>query len=108
MTNLLPSNITLTGPTPPSPSPSPPLPSSRVSVGGIPLLQVLREQQPPGGVTEAQVADALLAIHQQVVQGAYEVIRLKGYTSWAIGYSVAAFATAILGDQVRMLQTSKC
>uniref|UniRef100_A0A182TAK4 L-lactate dehydrogenase n=1 Tax=Anopheles maculatus TaxID=74869 RepID=A0A182TAK4_9DIPT len=35
-------------------------------------------------------------LHQQVVNSAYEVIRLKGYTSWAIGLSVASLASAIL------------
>ncbi|XP_046996309.1 L-lactate dehydrogenase-like isoform X1 [Schistocerca americana] len=35
-------------------------------------------------------------LHQQVVQSAYEVIKLKGYTSWAIGLSVAALAQSIL------------
>lgn len=59
-------------------------------------------------MSEAQVAEALSGLHQQVVQGAYEVIRLKGYTSWAIGYSVAAFATTILRDQVRLLWNSGC
>ena len=53
-------------------------------------------------MSEAQMAEALSGLHQQVVQGAYEVIRLKGYTSWAIGYSVAAFAATILRDQVRL------
>lgn len=35
-------------------------------------------------------------LHHQVVNSAYEVIRLKGYTSWAIGLSVASLASAIL------------
>ncbi|XP_066556620.1 L-lactate dehydrogenase B chain [Amia ocellicauda] len=35
-------------------------------------------------------------IHKQVVDSAYEVIRLKGYTSWAIGLSVANLAHSIL------------
>lgn len=35
-------------------------------------------------------------LHKQVVESAYEVIRLKGYTSWAIGLSVASLASAIL------------
>ncbi|GFG32648.1 hypothetical protein Cfor_04752 [Coptotermes formosanus] len=35
-------------------------------------------------------------MHRQVVQSAYEVIKLKGYTSWAIGLSVAALAQSIL------------
>ena len=32
------------------------------------------------------------AVHKQVVDSAYEVIKLKGYTSWAIGLSVADLA----------------
>ncbi|RXM28843.1 L-lactate dehydrogenase A chain [Acipenser ruthenus] len=35
-------------------------------------------------------------IHKQVVESAYEVIRLKGYTSWAIGLSVSTLAQSIL------------
>jgi len=31
-----------------------------------------------------------------VLSSAYEVIKLKGYTSWAIGLSVAALAQSIL------------
>lgn len=35
------------------------------------------------------------AIHKKVVDGAYEVIKLKGYTSWAIGLSVADLVESI-------------
>lgn len=35
-------------------------------------------------------------LHKDVVNSAYEVIRLKGYTSWAIGLSVAAIAFSLL------------
>ena len=35
-------------------------------------------------------------IHNQVVMSAYDVIKLKGYTSWAIGLSVASLASSIL------------
>ncbi|XP_019550799.1 L-lactate dehydrogenase [Aedes albopictus] len=35
-------------------------------------------------------------LHHEVVNSAYEVIRLKGYTSWAIGLSVASLASALL------------
>lgn len=34
--------------------------------------------------------------HQDVVNAAYEVIKLKGYTSWAIGLSCSDIAGAIL------------
>lgn len=35
-------------------------------------------------------------LHGQVVASAYEVIKLKGYTSWAIGLSVATLASSLL------------
>uniref|UniRef100_A0A7N5P778 L-lactate dehydrogenase A chain n=1 Tax=Ailuropoda melanoleuca TaxID=9646 RepID=A0A7N5P778_AILME len=35
-------------------------------------------------------------VHKQVVDSAYEVIKLKGYTSWAIGPSVADLAESIM------------
>lgn len=35
-------------------------------------------------------------LHRQVIESAYEVIKLKGYTSWAIGLSTATLAQAIL------------
>ncbi|CAO2587896.1 L-lactate dehydrogenase A chain [Lemmus lemmus] len=35
-------------------------------------------------------------VHKQVVDSAYEVIKLKGYTSWAIGISVANLAESIM------------
>ncbi|XP_063986637.1 L-lactate dehydrogenase [Diachasmimorpha longicaudata] len=46
-------------------------------------------------------------IHKQVVQSAYEVIKLKGYTSWAIGLSIANLASAILRNsgQVHAVST---
>ncbi|XP_012279486.1 L-lactate dehydrogenase [Orussus abietinus] len=46
-------------------------------------------------------------LHEQVVQSAYEVIKLKGYTSWAIGLSVSNLASAILrnSNQVHAVST---
>lgn len=38
-------------------------------------------------------------IHKDVVNGAYEIIKLKGYTSWAIGIMVSALCNAILKNQ---------
>jgi len=38
-------------------------------------------------------------VHKDVVNGAYEVIKLKGYTSWAIGLSCAALTDAIIRNQ---------
>ncbi|KZC04889.1 PREDICTED: L-lactate dehydrogenase-like [Dufourea novaeangliae] len=46
-------------------------------------------------------------MHKQVVDSAYEVIKLKGYTSWAIGLSVSHLASAILrnSNQVHAVST---
>ncbi|XP_022908535.1 L-lactate dehydrogenase-like [Onthophagus taurus] len=37
-------------------------------------------------------------VHRLVISSAGDVIKLKGYTSWAIGMSVAALTSAILGN----------
>ncbi|XP_014662662.1 PREDICTED: L-lactate dehydrogenase-like [Priapulus caudatus] len=37
-------------------------------------------------------------IHRQVVQSAYQIIKLKGYTSWAIGVSVSTLCSSVLRD----------
>ncbi|PHU16273.1 L-lactate dehydrogenase [Capsicum chinense] len=69
---------------------------SGISVGGVPVLSFLERQQ------IALEKETLEKIHQEVVHSAYEVISLKGYTSWAIGYSVANLARTILRDQRRI------
>ncbi|KAI3804824.1 hypothetical protein L1987_26659 [Smallanthus sonchifolius] len=69
---------------------------SSISVGGVPILSFLERQQ------IAYEKQTLENIHKEVIQGAYEVIGLKGYTSWAIGYSVANLARTILRDQHRV------
>ncbi|KAA8521404.1 hypothetical protein F0562_012034 [Nyssa sinensis] len=66
---------------------------SSISVGGVPILSYLERQQIP------YEEENLENIRKEVVQSAYEVISLKGYTSWAIGYSVASLARTILRDQ---------
>ncbi|XP_027362223.1 L-lactate dehydrogenase A-like [Abrus precatorius] len=69
---------------------------SSISVGGVPVLSFLEKQQ------IAYEKEMLENIHKEVVHSAYEVISLKGYTSWAIGYSVANLARTILRDQRRV------
>ncbi|XP_019166928.1 PREDICTED: L-lactate dehydrogenase B-like [Ipomoea nil] len=73
---------------------------SSISIGGVPVLSFLDRQQ------IAYEKETLDNIHKQVVQSAYEVINLKGYTSWAIGYSVANLARSILRDQRRVQPVS--
>ncbi|KAK8962139.1 hypothetical protein KSP40_PGU016657 [Platanthera guangdongensis] len=69
---------------------------SSISVAGVPLLGSLEKQQ------IAYEQEVLERIRRAVVESAYEVIRLKGYTSWAIGYSVANLARSLLRDQRRI------
>ncbi|CAK9173198.1 unnamed protein product [Ilex paraguariensis] len=69
---------------------------SSISVGGVPLLSILERKQ------IAYEKATLEKIHREVVESAYEVISLKGYTSWAIGYSAASLARTILRDQRRV------
>ena len=45
-------------------------------------------------------------IHTQVVQSAYEIINLKGYTSWAIGLSVTSIVNSILRNEKRIYALS--
>ncbi|KAK2356204.1 L-lactate dehydrogenase [Trifolium repens] len=66
---------------------------SSISIGGVPILSFLENQQ------IAYEKETLENIHKTVINGAYEVISLKGYTSWAIGYSVASLARSIIRDQ---------
>ncbi|XP_057524320.1 L-lactate dehydrogenase B-like [Amaranthus tricolor] len=66
---------------------------SSISVGGVPILSFLEKRQ------IAYEKETLTHIHKEVINCAYEVIQLKGYTSWAVGYSVASLARSILRDQ---------
>ncbi|XP_061434417.1 L-lactate dehydrogenase B chain-like [Lethenteron reissneri] len=63
---------------------------SAANVAGVKLQQALEAEQrgAEGGVWTS--------IHKEVIDSAYEVIRLKGYTSWAIGLSVASLTQCIL------------
>ncbi|XP_074317375.1 L-lactate dehydrogenase B-like [Silene latifolia] len=66
---------------------------SSISIGGVPILSFLEKRQ------IAYEKETLVNIHREVINCAYEVIKLKGYTSWAVGYSVANLARSILRDQ---------
>jgi L-lactate dehydrogenase len=75
---------------------------SSVSVGGVPLIPYLKQHNIDYS------PDTLAELHRLVVDGAYEVIKLKGYTSWAIGYSVASLVKSLLRDQRRIHPVSVC
>ena len=42
------------------------------------------------------------------MKSAYEVIDLKGYTSWAIGITAASITEAVLRDEARVMPVSVC
>ncbi|CAH8665395.1 unnamed protein product [Schistosoma bovis] len=45
-------------------------------------------------------------IHKQVVESAYDIIRLKGYTSWAIGLACGSLCSALLNNLHRVYPLS--
>lgn len=63
---------------------------SGVNVAGVRLRDVSQDFASKNG------ADGFNLIHKQVVDSAYEIIRLKGYTSWAIGLSVSKLCQVLL------------
>ncbi|KAM0842877.1 hypothetical protein ACQ4PT_058056 [Festuca glaucescens] len=73
---------------------------SSISVGGMPVLSYL--QKTHASSSSCFDGEALEGIRRAVVGGAREVIGLKGYASWAIGYSVASLARSLLRDQRRV------
>uniref|UniRef100_A0A0C9QVJ9 L-lactate dehydrogenase n=1 Tax=Wollemia nobilis TaxID=56998 RepID=A0A0C9QVJ9_9CONI len=69
---------------------------STITVGGVPITSFLEKEQ------IAYEKETLETVHRAVVNSAYEVIRLKGYTSWAIGYSAASLVRSLMRDQRRI------
>lgn len=63
---------------------------SGVNVAGVRLRDVSQDFASKNG------SDGFNRIHKEVVDSAYEIIRLKGYTSWAIGLSVSKLCQVIL------------
>lgn len=70
---------------------------SSVRIGALPLL-------PPG----EEAGDTLKSVHKTVVDSAYDVINLKGYTNWAIGMSTAYIANMVLNDTRTIVPVSTC
>uniref|UniRef100_A0A8D2D5K9 L-lactate dehydrogenase n=1 Tax=Sciurus vulgaris TaxID=55149 RepID=A0A8D2D5K9_SCIVU len=69
---------------------------SGVNVAGVPLKSL----HPDLGTDSDK--EQWKTIHKQVVESAYEVLKLKGYTSWAIGLSVTDLAGSILKNLRRV------
>jgi L-lactate dehydrogenase len=70
---------------------------SSVRAGGVPLLG---EGQEPTILHER--------MHKEVVDSAYEVIKKKGYTNWAVGLTGAHIARAVLYDTRQVMPLSTC
>ncbi|XP_009877975.1 PREDICTED: L-lactate dehydrogenase B chain isoform X2 [Charadrius vociferus] len=73
---------------------------SGVNVAGVPL----QELNPAMGTDKD--GENWKDVHKQVVESAYEVIRLKGYTNWAIGLSVADLCETMLKNLCRIHSVS--
>ncbi|XP_063303860.1 L-lactate dehydrogenase B chain [Pelobates fuscus] len=69
---------------------------SSANVAGV-TLQSLNPE-----LGTAQDSENWKDVHKQVVDSAYEVIKLKGYTNWAIGFSVADLAESIVKNLSRV------
>nr|CAD7196167.1 unnamed protein product [Timema douglasi] len=70
---------------------------SGVNVSGVRL----RDLDPNIGSYEDP--DCFGSIHKQVIESAYHLIQLKGYTSWAVALSVSAIAGAILKNTMEVM-----
>merc|ERR1712142_4430 len=66
---------------------------SGVNVAGVRL----RDLNPKIGTSDDP--DGYDKLHKEVVNSAYEIIKLKGYTSWAIGLSCANLVRCIVKNQ---------
>jgi len=60
----------------------------------------LRDMCPTAGEGPERDSEDWGQLHHEVVNAAYEIIKLKGYTSWGIGIMSAKLADAILRNQV--------
>ena len=69
---------------------------SSVKVAGVSLKSLIPDMGTAGDKEQWK------EVHKQVVDSAYEVIKLKGYTSWAIGLSVADLAESIMKNLRRV------
>jgi len=69
---------------------------SGVNIAGVPIAKRLDSGE---GVEWK-------AIHKKVVDAAYEVIKLKGFTNWAIGAAVAVLVRTILHNELRVVPVS--
>lgn len=65
---------------------------SSVNLAGVRL----REMKPT--IATPNDDEDIGMIHNEVIQAAYSIIKLKGYTNWAIGLSIADITQSIFKD----------
>lgn len=73
---------------------------SSVNIAGVRL----REVKP--NVATPEDEESMQKIHVEVVNAAYKIIKLKGYTNWAIGLSLADLAHSIFKDTCNIREVS--
>jgi L-lactate dehydrogenase len=66
---------------------------SSVNVANVPLRSVYPD------IGTDRDTEGFGTIHRDVIESAYEIIRLKGYTSWAIGVTISNLVSSIIRDQ---------
>ncbi|VDN33273.1 unnamed protein product [Cylicostephanus goldi] len=74
---------------------------SGVNIAGISLAKVSREVG-----KEEEAASWQAALHREVIDSAYKIIKLKGYTCWGIGLSVAAIAKGVIRNSHKVYALS--
>ncbi|XP_044741682.1 L-lactate dehydrogenase-like isoform X2 [Chrysoperla carnea] len=73
---------------------------SSVNVSGVRLTEI----NPKIGTAEDE--ENWLQLHKEVVNSAYTIIKLKGYTSWAIGLSVADICRGLIRNNNNLYAVS--
>ncbi|XP_066227813.1 L-lactate dehydrogenase A-like 6B isoform X1 [Saccopteryx leptura] len=69
---------------------------SGVNIAGVPLKDLNSD------IGTQKDPEQWKNVHQDVIASAYEIIKMKGYTNWAIGLSVADLAESILKNLRRV------
>lgn len=73
---------------------------SSLAVGGVSVKSLKPE------IGTASDPEDYESVHRGVINAAYEIIKAKGYTNWAIGMTVANLAEAVLRNEHRVVPLS--
>lgn len=75
---------------------------SNVNVAGVRLASINKD------IGTDRDPQHYAEIHKEVVNSAYEIIKLKGYTSWAIGLTVRSLCNSILNNLHTVYPLTTC